>query len=118
MFSIAHLTHVCDRVVHLIATSSKIRQVLDMALATLIAPSRPVLLEIVICSKETSNVAAHIEKSCILVVEGWAFVRNAIIHGMITKDLTRVPSVKLTLQISTVLREMRLVIMRMARSTM
>lgn len=97
MFTIANLTHVGYRVVHLIATCSEIGQVLDMALATLVAPSRPVRLEIVICSKEASNVAAHIEKSCILVVEGRALVRNAIVHWMITKYLTRVSSVKLTL---------------------
>jgi hypothetical protein len=93
VLAIAQLTHVSHRIVgiKLVVTSAEVRQVLDVA-ATLasaipLAPSRPVLLWIVIATEEAADVSAHVEERRVLVVERGALVGDAVVHRMVAEYL-------------------------------
>ena len=71
--------------------------------------SHIVRLEVVFSSKETRDIATHIKQGRVLIVERWALVGDAVVHGVVAQDLPRVTPVELVVQIGAILREVGLV---------
>jgi len=65
-----------------------------------------------VSSKLTAKVAAHIQEMRVLVKYSWRFIRYAVVHVLICKNLSRGSSIELNFIF--VLREVCLVTLRMA----
>jgi hypothetical protein len=68
--------------------------------------------------EQVSHITTQVKESGVVVIKARTLIRYAIIHGVIPQDLPRITAIKLVLQISSILREVRLIALRMARSSM
>ena len=49
--------------------------------------STALLVKSVLSSEKTCYIPTHVEKGCVLVIQTWAFIRNAVVDWVVAENL-------------------------------